>query len=60
MPRLVPPAAAAYQLYVPVQPLAESVTVPVPQRLVLVAVGAVTPPVVDNVIEVVAVQPPAS
>jgi hypothetical protein len=41
--KLAPPVRAAYQLYVPlVQPLAESVTVPVPQRFAPVAVGAAT------------------
>ena len=63
MLRAVPPELREYQATVPiglVGSVAVSITVPVPHRLAPVVVGAVTPPVVDNVIEVVAVQPPAS
>ncbi|CAH0997524.1 hypothetical protein EMA8858_03658 [Emticicia aquatica] len=40
VPKLVPPVSAAYQVYVPEQPLALKLTVPVPQRLPPVVVGA--------------------
>ena len=40
VPKLTPPVLAAYQLYVPAQPLADKLTVPVPQRLAPIPVGA--------------------
>ena len=38
--KLAPPVEAAYQLYVPAQPLADKVTVPVLQRLLFTPVGS--------------------
>jgi len=60
VPKLVPPVSAAYQVYVPEQPLALKLTVPVLQRLLLVVVGEVRLPVVVRLIVLVAVHPPAS
>lgn len=40
VPKLLPPVLAAYHVYVPAQPLADKLTVPAPQRLPPVVVGA--------------------
>ena len=60
VPKLEPPVAAAYQLIVPADAVAPSVTVPVPQTLpgvVPVIVGAVFT-VARTAILVAVVQPP--
>jgi len=59
VPRLVPPVAEAYQLIVPPDAVAPSVTVPLPQTpagVVAVIVGTVLTVAVTGVLEAV-VQP---